>query len=62
MKGKIAAATHLVTIKPSAITTKTCAFVRGTSPDKGVTVKASSIAITPERNGTCTNGFRVSGR
>jgi len=56
------ALTHLVTIKPSAITTKTCAFVRGTSTDKGVTVKATNVAITPERNGSCSSGFRVSGR
>lgn len=46
------------TVKASAITVKTCAFVRGTSSDKGVTVKATDIAITPETNGSCTTGFR----
>lgn len=56
------ALTHVVTIKASALATKTCAFVRGTSTDKGVTVKATNVAITPERNGSCTNGFRVAGR
>ena len=46
------------TVKASAITTKLCAFVRGTSTDKGVTVTATNVALTPETNGTCTNGFR----
>jgi hypothetical protein len=55
------ALTHLVTIKASAITTKTCAFVRGTSTDKGKTVKAADVSITPERNGSCT-AFRIVGR
>ena len=46
------------TVKPSAIAVKECAFVRGTSTDKGITVKATNIALSPEANGTCTNGFR----
>jgi hypothetical protein len=50
------------TVKPSAIAVKMCAFVRGTSTDKGVTVKATSVALTLEANGTCTNGFRTPGR
>jgi hypothetical protein len=54
------ALTHLVTIKVSAITTKTCALIRGTSTDKGKTVKAVDVSITPERNGSCT-AFRVAG-
>jgi Domain of unknown function (DUF5666) len=42
----------------SAIEVKLCAFVRGTSSDKGVTVKAQSVALsTPTANG-CTTGFR----
>jgi len=55
------ALTHLVTIKPSAITTKTCAFVRGTSTDKGKTVKATDVSLTPEHNGSCSSGFRRPG-
>jgi len=50
------------TVKASAITTKLCAFVRGTSTDKGVAVKATNVALSPEANGTCTNGFRGPGR
>lgn len=46
------------TVKASAIKTKMCAFVNGTSADKGITVKAGRVALTPEKNGTCTNGFR----
>jgi Domain of unknown function (DUF5666) len=42
----------------SAIRVELCAFVRGTSTDKGVTVKAQSISLTqPTANG-CTAGFR----
>ncbi len=40
--------------KASAIKVGLCAFVQGTSGDKGVTVKATSIALTPETNGACT--------
>ena len=46
------------TVKASAIAVKMCAFVNGTSADKGVTVKASRIALSTETNGTCTSGFR----
>jgi len=49
-------------VKASAIQTKLCAFVRGTSADKGVTVKATNIALSPETNGSCTNGFRRPGQ
>jgi len=41
----------------SAITTSECAFVDGTSADKGKTVKATTIALTPKTNGTCNAGF-----
>jgi hypothetical protein len=49
------------TVKPSSVEPKMCAFVRGTSGDKGVTVKASDVSLTPERNGVCTDGFRRPG-
>lgn len=49
------------TIEANSLRAKTCAFVRGTSADKGVTVKATDVAITPERNGSCTTGFRRPG-
>lgn len=49
-------------VKASAVETKMCAFVNGTSPDKGLTVKATRIALSPETNGKCTNGFRGPGR
>lgn len=51
-----------LTVKASAIKVKKCAFVRGTSADKGVTVKATDIALSPETNGTCTAGFRRPGQ
>jgi hypothetical protein len=45
-------------VKASAIKVKVCAFVRGTSTDTGVTVKAQNIALSqPTANG-CTVGFR----
>lgn len=50
-----------ITVAASAITVKTCAFVNGTSTDKGVTVKATRVALTPETKGACTNGFRRPG-
>jgi hypothetical protein len=49
------------TIKASAVQTKMCAFVRGTSPDKGKTVKATDVTLTPELNGKCSTGFRRPG-
>jgi hypothetical protein len=54
--------THMATVKPSGITTKQCAFVQGTSADKGVTVKATSVALTQKTKGTCNAGFRGPGR
>ena len=53
--------TRTISMTAAMITVKTCAFVRGTSTDKGLTVKATSVAITPETKGTCTNGFRRPG-
>jgi hypothetical protein len=55
--------TETKTVKAADVKTKMCAFVRGTSSNKGVTVKASDVALTPETNGSCANGFRgASGR
>ena len=45
----------------SAVTTKLCAFVNGTSTDKGVTVEAQRVALTPKVNGACNAGFRRPG-
>jgi hypothetical protein len=44
---------HTETVEPSAITTSMCAFVAGTSTDKGVTVKATSISLSEKQNGAC---------
>jgi Domain of unknown function (DUF5666) len=44
---------HTVTVQPSAITTSMCAFVAGTSTNKGVTVKATSISLSEKQNGAC---------
>jgi hypothetical protein len=52
---------HTVTVKASAITVKMCAFVQGTSTDKGKTVKAASVALSAETKGTCTSTFRRPG-
>jgi hypothetical protein len=53
---------ELKTVKAQDVALKMCAFVRGTSTDKGKTVKASDVSLTPETNGSCTNGFRGPGR
>lgn len=50
------------TVKATAVQTKMCAFVNGTSTDKGASVKATRIALSPETNRKCTNGFRLPGR
>jgi len=50
-----------VTVKPSSIKVKMCAFVQGTSADKGKTVKATSVALSAETKGTCTSTFRRPG-
>lgn len=46
-------------VASSSIAVKQCAFVQGTSTDKGVTVKATSISLTEQRNGSCTFGRRT---
>ena len=51
-----------LTVKASAVKVKMCAFVRGTSADKGVTVKATDITLSPETNGACSGGFRRPGQ
>lgn len=48
-------------IGASAVKTTMCAFVRGTSTDKGETVQATDVSLTPERSGTCTSRFRRPG-
>ncbi len=52
---------HTIAVTPSDLKLKECAFVRGASPDRGKTVKATDVALTPERNGSCANGFRRPG-
>lgn len=47
-----------VTVKASAIKVRMCAFVQGTSADKGKTVKAASVALSAETKGKCTRTFR----
>ena len=50
--------TKTVQVGASAIKVKLCAFVRGTSADKGVTVAAQTIGLSkPGANG-CNPGFR----
>jgi hypothetical protein len=49
-------------VTASAVTTGACAFVNGTSTDKGKTVKATTIALTPKVNGACNAGFRRPGQ
>ena len=51
-----------LTVKPTAVTVKTCAFVNGTSADKGASVKATRVVLSPETSGKRTNGFRAPGR
>ena len=46
------------TVKASDVKTKQCAFVFGSSTDKGVTVTATRVQLSPEQNGTCAAGFR----
>lgn len=41
-----------------AIKAKLCVFVNGTSPDRGATVKAASIALTRPSSNGCSGGFR----
>jgi hypothetical protein len=51
----------VVTVKPAAIAVKLCAFVFGTSSDKGVTVKAQSVSLSKPRAGACGFNRRRSG-
>lgn len=53
---------EMKTVKAQDVALKMCAFVRGASADKGKTVKATDVSLTPETNGKCTNGFRGPGR
>lgn len=45
-------------MSPSAIATKLCAFVQGTSGNRGVTVAATSIGLSKPFSGSCTGRFR----
>jgi hypothetical protein len=45
-----------VTLTASKIKKSMCAFVFGTSADKGVTVQAQSVNLSKPRNGSCTFG------
>jgi hypothetical protein len=47
-----------VTVAASAIRLKMCAFVQGTSADKGVTVKAQRVNLSPAGPNGCTFGGR----
>jgi hypothetical protein len=42
----------------SSVKTELCAFVFGTSSDKGVTVQAQNVSLTSPVRGNCTFGFR----
>ncbi len=50
--------TTTVHVAVSAIKLESCAFVNGTSTDKGVTVTAQDVRLTQPRNGSCTFGGR----
>ena len=47
-----------VDVDMSAIAVGMCAFVRGTSGDKGVTVQAQGVSLTKPSASGCTFGFR----
>jgi hypothetical protein len=60
-KVTVSSATRLLTTKEvaaSAVAVKACAFVFGTSSDKGVTITAQRISLSQPVNGGC--GFRPS--
>ncbi len=46
------------TVGISAVAVKDCAFVRGTSADKGVTVTAQDVSLTKPTSAGCQFGFR----
>jgi hypothetical protein len=50
--------TKSVSVGGSAITTKACAFVRGTSADKGVTISAQNVSLSKPVSGKCTTPGR----
>lgn len=47
-----------LTVGMSAVKVKLCAFVFGTSSDKGVTVQAQNVSLSTPVGGKCTSGFR----
>jgi hypothetical protein len=50
--------TKTVRVTQGAIKVKLCAFVRGTSADKGVTVAAQDVALSKPAAGGCNSRFR----
>ena len=50
--------TKTVSVGASAIKVKVCAFVRGTSSDKGITVAAQDVGLSKPGPGGCTPRFR----
>ena len=50
--------TKTVSVGASAITSKVCAFVRGTSADKGVTISAQNVSLSKPVSGKCTTPGR----
>ncbi len=51
--------TRTATVGSNAIAVKLCAFVRGTSSDKGVTVAAQNVSLSKPGATGCTNRFGV---
>jgi len=48
-------------VKPSQVGVKECAFVRGTSTDKGITVLATNVSLSQPVNGSCSTPQRTAG-
>lgn len=46
-------------VKPTQVRLNECAFVRGTSADKNITVLAININLSPPTNGSCTTPQRT---
>jgi hypothetical protein len=53
--------TKTVSVSASAIKAKLCAFVRGTSADKGVTISAQNVTLSKAVSGKCIAGRRPGG-
>lgn len=46
-------------VEPNQVTLKECAFVGGTSTDKGITIHATTVSLSPPTNGSCTTPQRT---